>query len=107
MHIHRRPDPAAPSQESVWSYPRPPRVEPTLEVIAVDLADPASPRPGGRCASWRPATRPPTTFRGPTSPPRVLRPSAGRTWCEFKGWAEYFDVVSRQVRRRGPLQGGP
>ena len=89
-----------------WSYPRPPRVEPTLEVIAVDLG-------GARIAETRRALRvletshPPACYlpRAPR-PPRVLRPSAGRTWCEFKGWAEYFDVVSRQVRRRGPLQRG-
>jgi uncharacterized protein (DUF427 family) len=29
--------------------------------------------------------------------PGVLRPGRGRTWCEFKGQATYFDVVSGQV----------
>ena len=29
------PLPAAPHQESVWDYPRPPRVEPTPELVVV------------------------------------------------------------------------
>ena len=45
-----RPDPAAPWQESVWSYPRPPRVEPTPQVVAVDLG-------GCRIAETRRALR--------------------------------------------------
>jgi len=97
MHRHLRPDPAAPGQESVWSYPRPPRVEPTPEVVAVDLG-------GCRIAETRRALRVLETSHPPVYylpradvAPRVLRPSLGGTWCEFKGQAEYFDVVSGQV----------
>jgi uncharacterized protein (DUF427 family) len=84
---------AGPGQESVWDYPRPPRVEPTDERVEVRL--------GGRVvASTRSAYRVLETSHPPTYYlPRgsfadgVLRPSAGATWCEWKGRASYFDLV--------------
>src|SRR5512135_1428798 len=95
--LHNRPDPAASWQESVWSYPRPPRIEPTPEVVAVDLG-------GRRIAETRRALRVLETSHPPVYylpradvAPGVLRPCRGGTWCEFKGQATYFDVVSRQV----------
>ena len=97
MHIHNHPDPAAWWQESVWSYPRPPRVEPTPELVAVDLG-------GRRIAETRRPLRVLETSHPPVYylpradvVPGVLRPGRGRTWCEFKGQATYFDVVSGQV----------
>ena len=80
--------------ESVWDYPRPPRVEPSEELVEVEL--------GGRVVatsrtSWRvlETSHPPTYYL-----PRdcfaagVLRPTAGHTWCEWKGQASYFDLVT-------------
>ncbi len=100
MHIHNRPDPATPWQESVWSYPRPPRIEPTPELVAVDLG-------GRRIAETRRALRVLETSHPPVYylpradvAPGVLRPGRGATWCEFKGQATYFDVVSGQVAVR-------
>ena len=91
--MHNRPDPAASWQESVWSYPRPPRIEPTPQVVAVDLG-------GRRIAETRRALRVLETSHPPVYylpradvAPGVLRPGRGRTWCEFKGQATYFDVV--------------
>jgi uncharacterized protein (DUF427 family) len=80
--------------ESVWDYPRPPRVEPSSERIEVEL--------GGLLVaatdrSWRvlETSHPPTYYL-----PRrafadgVLRPVDGHTWCEWKGAASYFDLAA-------------
>ncbi|MGL5809985.1 MAG: DUF427 domain-containing protein [Nocardioides sp.] len=92
------PDPIEPGQESVWDYPRPPRVEPSGADIEVHLG-------GIRIArtdrSWRvlETSHPPTYYL-----PRdafldgALRPASGETWCEWKGRAAYFDVIGGQLR---------
>lgn len=88
------PVPAGEGQESVWDYPRPPRVEESTERVEIEH--------GGRVVastttSWRvlETSHPPTYYV-----PReafeagVLREAGGQTWCEFKGRASYFDLVS-------------
>jgi len=83
--------------ESVWDYPRPPRVEPSsehvvLEHVGVVLADTTS--------SYRvlETSHPPTYYL-----PRaafaagVLRPASGASWCEWKGAASYLDLVVGDV----------
>lgn len=88
------PDPAGPGQESVWDYPRPPRVEPARapvrivfggEVVAastraVRVLETSHP-PGYYIpiADWRPGS---------------LVPAAGSSACEWKGRAVYFDVTA-------------
>ena len=92
------PDPVAPGQESVWDYPRPPRVEPTDEHVVVELG-------GGVVAETRRALRVLETSHPPVYYVPIedvvdgaLRPSARRTFCEFKGWAAYVDVVGADGR---------
>lgn len=80
--------------ESVWDYPRPPRVEPSGEHVVVELA--------GRVVaasdlSWRvlETSHPPTYYLPPAAfEAGVLRPAEGHTWCEWKGQASYFDLVA-------------
>lgn len=87
-----RPDLPGPGQESVWAYPRPPRIDPTDEHVEVWFAD-------QRIASTRRAVRVLETSHAPTyylpleDVAAVLRASPARTFCEFKGVAHYFDVV--------------
>ena len=91
------PEPAGPGQESVWDYPRPPRVESSSELVEVEL--------GGRVVastttSWRVLeTSHPPTYYLPREAfgPGVLREAAGHTWCEWKGTASYFDLVVGDV----------
>ncbi|KQQ11090.1 DUF427 domain-containing protein [Rathayibacter sp. Leaf296] len=84
--------PPAEGQESVWDYPRPPRVEPSSEHVVVRLG-------GVVVADTR------TSFRVlETSHPPVyylprsafadgaLEPAPGRSVCEFKGAASYLSV---------------
>jgi uncharacterized protein (DUF427 family) len=80
--------------ESVWDYPRPPRVEPTsrrIRVIhgGVTLVDTTD------AVRVLETSHPPTYYvpRGAVAV-AVLSPSGGRTSvCEWKGTATYLDVV--------------
>jgi uncharacterized protein (DUF427 family) len=82
-----------PGQESVWDYPRPPRVEPSSEHVVVRLDDTV-------IADTRRAWRVLETSQAPAYylPPEdvrmdLLQPAAGTSWCEWKGLADYLDVV--------------
>lgn len=88
-------------RESVWDYPRPPRVEPTSRHIRVALADVT-------IADTRQAIRvletshPPVYYIPPSYVRReFLSRSAHETYCEFKGTAHYWDirVGSREALR--------
>ena len=88
------PIPPGPDQESVWDYPRPPRVEESTDLVEVEL--------GGRVVasttrSWRvlETSHPPTYYLPREAfAPRVLRAAPGATWCEWKGQASYVDLIS-------------
>lgn len=82
--------------ENVWDYPRPPSIEPSTEHLVVALG-------GVTIAETRASYRicetshPPTYYLPIGSfAPGVLRPIDGTTWCEWKGAASYFDVVTDQ-----------
>ena len=79
--------------ESVWDYPRPPRVEPSSERVVVTHAGVVL---AETTASLRVLeTSHPPTYYLPRSAfaDGVLRPGEGASWCEWKGRADYFDVV--------------
>lgn len=79
--------------ESVWDYPRPPRVEESGEVVEVVLGGVVVASTG---LSWRVLeTSHPPTYYLPRSAfvEGALRPATGQTWCEWKGAASYFDLV--------------
>ena len=89
-----RPEKPGPGQESVWDYPRPPRLEPFEGSITIEL--------GGQVIAsttrgWRvlETSHPPTYYL-----PReafadgVLRDAPGSSWCEWKGQARYYDLVT-------------
>lgn len=88
----RRVEPG-PGQESVWDYPRPPRLEPTERRLRVVLAGRtiAETRRGYRVLE---TSHPPTYYFPPEDvDPSVLTPSRSRaTHCEWKGAARYFDL---------------
>lgn len=82
-----------PGQESVWDYPRPPRLEPTTSHVEVAFA-------GVTIADTREAFRvletsqPPAFYLPPDDVTSDhLVPSSHRTFCEWKGTARYFDLV--------------
>lgn len=81
--------------ESVWDYPRPPRVEPTGRRIRIVLG-------GETIVDTRRAHRVLETSHPPVYyvpledvAPGVLEPSSGgTTFCEWKGDASYYDVAA-------------
>ena len=82
-----------PGQESVWDYPRPPRVEPDARVVIVRLA-------GVEVARTRRALRVLETASPPTFYiPRAdvaghyLQPAPSTSRCEWKGTARYWTVA--------------
>jgi uncharacterized protein (DUF427 family) len=82
--------------ESVWEYPRPPRVEPSAARVVVELD-------GEVLADTRRSLRVletshPPVYYIPAADVRTerLRASARRvTWCEYKGAARYYDAGGR------------
>jgi uncharacterized protein (DUF427 family) len=91
MRAH--PTPPGPGQESVWDYPRPPRLETVpqhLEVVANGVTVAASDR-GLRVLE---TSHPPVYYFPPGDvDPSCLGPAPGSSFCEWKGVARYFDVV--------------
>jgi uncharacterized protein (DUF427 family) len=81
-----------PGQESVWDYPRPPRLEKTDKQIQVYfnnklIADTRS--------AWRvlETSHPPVYYIPPEDINEAhLLPIKGSSWCEWKGRAVYFDI---------------
>lgn len=96
-----RPDVPGPGQESVWDYPRPPRVEPVPVRVTVRLG-------GQLIADTRDAVRVletshPPVYYLPISDfaPGALVDAEGSSFCEFKGTARYLDVVGGGITRPG------
>lgn len=92
-----------PGQESVWDYPRPPRVEPSSRRVRIVFN-------GETIADTTRAVRVLETSHPPTYyiPPEDIRmnyvqPEAQTSFCEFKGRASYvaLEVNGRQVEHAG------
>ena len=94
-------DVPGPGQESVWDYPRPPRVEESPRRVRVSV--------GGvtivdTCHAKRVLeTSSPPVFYVPVGEVAMehLRLASGTTFCEWKGTAAYFDIAvgDRTARR--------
>jgi uncharacterized protein (DUF427 family) len=87
-------------QESVWDYPRPPRVEPEARLVRIVLG-------GAAIATTDHALRvletshPPGIYVPPEAfSPGSLRPNPRRSVCEWKGVAAYWDLSGGQATRR-------
>ncbi|MFO0953354.1 MAG: DUF427 domain-containing protein [Isosphaeraceae bacterium] len=81
-----------PGQESVWDYPRPPRVEPSAKPVRVEFGSVVI---AESSRAWRvlETSHPPVYY----IPPEDVRAGclirqAGGSFCEWKGRADYFDV---------------
>jgi uncharacterized protein (DUF427 family) len=81
----------------VWDYPRPPRLEEFAGSITVELGGVTI---ASTTVAWRvlETSHPPTYYLpagGFTE--GSLREAAGSSWCEWKGRASSFDLVTRSV----------
>lgn len=83
-----------PGQESVWDYPRPPRLEPVdkqVEIVFGGAVIVSAPQ----CFRVLETSHPPVYYIAPEFVTQgALRPASGSSVCEWKGRADYFDVVS-------------
>ncbi len=80
--------------ESVWDYPRPPTVIPSSERVVIEL-DGEVVVDTRRSLRVLETSHPPVYYiPGEDFVSGLLRPVARTTWCEFKGSASYFDVVT-------------
>ena len=85
---------STPAVENVWDYPRPPAIVPSGEHVTVELGGVVI---ADATSSFRicETSHPPTYYLPINSfAEGVLRPIDGSTWCEWKGAAAYFDVVT-------------
>ncbi len=81
-----------PGQESVWDYPRPPRLEPVSERLRVDFAGitVADTTNGFRVLE---TSHPPVYYLPPDDiQMALLHPAPGSSLCEFKGAAAYWTL---------------
>ena len=86
--------------ESVWDYPRPPRVEASTRRIRVVLGG-VTVAESTRAVRVLETSHPPGYYIPPEDVRReYLRPSRRTSYCEFKGQASYYDLVvgEREVR---------
>lgn len=93
-----RADPVGPGQESVWDYPRPPRVEVSskLVVVVLDGVEVCRTTRGIRVLE---TSHPPVWYLpGADWRPGSLEPAGGASFCEWKGVATYLDVVGPERR---------
>lgn len=80
-------------KESVWDYPRPPRVEPSQRRVrvvhsGVSIADSVT------ASRVLETSHPPVYYLPPADVDLgFLRPNPRRTFCEYKGTAIYWDLV--------------
>ncbi len=88
----RRVEPG-PGEESVWDYPRAPRVEPSTRRVKVVFNNTVVAE-SGRALKVCERSSPPTYYV-PDDDVRtdLLVPSDNASYCEWKGAAAYFDVV--------------
>ncbi len=101
-----------PGQESVWDYPRPPRLEHTSRLLVIVLG-------GQTIVETRGAYRVLETSHPPSYylPPEdildgALVPAEGSSYCEWKGGASYYDVhggdrIARRAAWYYPSPTGP
>lgn len=98
---HPVPDPIGPGQESVWEYPRPPRVETVAGRVTITLG-------GEVIVDTDDVVRVLETSHPPVYYLPIaafvdgsLTDAAGSSFCEFKGAARYLDVRGGGVVREG------
>jgi len=92
MTIRPNPIPPKPGQESVWDYPRPPRLEPVTKHIKIVFNDQliADTRRSMRILE---TSHPPNYYIPPDDIKQAyLIPSDRSSYCEWKGMARYYSL---------------
>ena len=86
------PDPVTAGQESVWDYPRPPRLESTTKRLRVVLGGTVIAETTGAFRVLE-TSHPPNYYFPPDDvAPGAVQRTKGASFCEWKGRAHYFTV---------------
>jgi uncharacterized protein (DUF427 family) len=84
--------PPGPGQESVWDYPRPPRVEPTSQHIRV-IFNGVTIVDTQRALRVLETSHPPAYYLPPADTQlQYFSPATNSSFCEFKGAASYYTL---------------
>lgn len=87
-----------PKQESVWDYPRPPKLEDCNELIRVEFNGQEIVR-SERSKRVLETSHPPVYYIPQADISMdYLKPRSDTSFCEWKGRASYFDVVVDQMK---------
>lgn len=82
-------------QESVWDYPRPPKIEPDTRHIIVKIDDIVIADTTSAIRILETAS-PPTFYLPPSDINfEVLKQTTGSSKCEWKGTADYWNVLTK------------
>ena len=85
-------EPRTDGQESVWDYPRPPRLEASPKQLRVTFAG-ETVAASSRALRVLETSHPPVYYLPPEDVrSELLTPSAQRSFCEFKGRAMYWTL---------------
>jgi uncharacterized protein (DUF427 family) len=91
-----------PGQESVWDYPRPPRLEASADRVRIEL--------GGRivvdttdAVRVLETSHPPVYYVPRDAVSAELSPAPGASFCEFKGAARYLTIASEGRREEAAV----
>ncbi|MDH3947307.1 MAG: DUF427 domain-containing protein, partial [Chromatiales bacterium] len=83
----------SPGQESVWDYPRPPRLEPSTRNVRIEFAGEVIANSTGAFRVLE-TSHPPTWYIPPADVRQhFLVPGSGQSFCEWKGHAAYASLV--------------
>lgn len=82
-----------PGQESVWDYPRPPRLEPVARPVRVEHGGETIAESGRAMRICETASAPTYYIARDDVSMSLLERVSRRSHCEWKGEAAYFDVV--------------
>jgi len=84
--------------ERVWDYPRPPALVPCERRVRIELGG-LTVADSTRALRVLETSHPPTIYVPPEDVAEgCLQPAAGRSFCEWKGIAGYFDVLAGERR---------
>ncbi|MBX9739566.1 MAG: DUF427 domain-containing protein [Beijerinckiaceae bacterium] len=83
---------AGPGQESVWDYPRPPRLEKVSETLVVSFAGMTIAETVRGCRVLETSHPPVYYFPMEDVQSQFISTAAGSSFCEFKGVATYISI---------------
>ena len=87
-----------PGEESVWDYPRPPRIEPVLREVVVRAGEVEIARTRGALRVLETASPPTVYIPRADVVTAYLHPAPGASYCEWKGAARYWTVATPSLR---------